>query len=306
MDWDLARTFLAACRARTLADAGRRVGIDLSTVSRRLTALEGELGARLFTRGREGLSPTDAALELLPVAEEMEHAMARFSRAADALERSISGLVRVTCPPDVAEVIVVPAIERVRARHPSLRIDVEPSETILDLSRREADIALRTVPPLRGDLVMTKLARAPWVVCAAPSLAKKIAPLGDLSTVAWITFGDAMAHLPAARWLAAHARDVVPRMTSSSLSLQLAMVRAGGVVALAPRPSVAHFGLAEVPLKPALAAAARALPENDLLLVTHRALRDVPRVRVVWDALAQQTAALTPAVRKKRPQSSMR
>ena len=104
--WDDVRLFLALCRARTVGAAARALAVDASTVSRRLAALEEVLATTLFSRGREGIAPTVAAEGLLPVAEEMEAVMNRFARAADRLEREVSGLVRLTCPPDVAAVVV--------------------------------------------------------------------------------------------------------------------------------------------------------------------------------------------------------
>jgi DNA-binding transcriptional LysR family regulator len=94
--------------------------------------------------------------------------MARFASEAEGLERVVSGRVRIACPPDVAEVIVAPLVPELLARHPSLRLEIDPGENVLDLTRREADLALRTVRPVRGDLVVTRLATVRWVPVAAP------------------------------------------------------------------------------------------------------------------------------------------
>jgi DNA-binding transcriptional LysR family regulator len=93
--WDDVRLFLALGRVRTLGRAAEALGVDASTVSRRLAALEEALSATLFDRGREGIAPTEAAERLMPVAEEIEGAMARFATEAEGLEREISGLVRI-------------------------------------------------------------------------------------------------------------------------------------------------------------------------------------------------------------------
>ena len=102
MNWDDVRLFLALCRSRTVGGAAKSLGVDASTVSRRLAALEEKLAATLFDRGRDGTAPTKAAEDLMPVAEEIEQGVARFAGAAERLEREASGLVRITCPPDVA------------------------------------------------------------------------------------------------------------------------------------------------------------------------------------------------------------
>src|SRR5882762_1621477 len=96
LDWDDVRLFLALCRARTVGDAAAALGVDGSTVSRRLVSLEAALAVPLFDRGRDGIAPTEAAEDLRPVAEQIEAAMARFTTAAEHLERDVAGLVRLT------------------------------------------------------------------------------------------------------------------------------------------------------------------------------------------------------------------
>jgi len=285
LQWDDVRLFLALCRSRTVGHAGRALGVDASTVSRRIAALEEALATALFERSRDGITPTEAAEQLLPVAEEIEQGVARFANQVDSLEREASGLVRVTCPPDVAEVVVVPLLEELLRTHPGLRVSLMPGESVLDLTRREADLALRTVRPQSGDLVMTRLTSARWVLAAAPALAKKLGPLRDFAAPPWLGWGEAFANMHVARWFAKHARGVEPVVRSDSLRLHLAAARAGVGVALVPEPSLQHFQLVPVKLSKALHAAADEWPVDELYLVTHRALRDVPRVRVVWDLL---------------------
>jgi DNA-binding transcriptional LysR family regulator len=290
--WDDVRLFLALCRSSTVGIAARALGVDASTVSRRLVLLEEAVKATLFDRGRDGVTPTKAAEDLMPVAEEVEAVIRRFTTAAEGLEREALGLVRLTCPPDVAEVIVAPLLREVRARHPGLRFHVDPGEAVLDLTRREADLALRTIRPTSGDLIVTRVATIRWVVAATPALARELGPLKRWADAPWIGFGERLAQLGPMRWHAKHVGgDHVIR--SDSLAVQLASVVAGLGVALVPAPSVAHYGLVAIELAPRLRADASAWPVNDLFLVTHRALRDVPRVRVVWDALIARFTILT-------------
>jgi DNA-binding transcriptional LysR family regulator len=288
--WDDVRLFLALCRSSTVGAAATSLGVDASTVSRRLVALEATLGASLFDRGRDGVAATKAAEDLLLVAEEMELVMQRFTSAAEGLEREVSGLVRITCPADVAEVLLTPIFHELFARHPGLRIEVEPGEAVLDLARREADIALRVVHPTSGDLIVTRLTTARWVAVAKPALARSLGTVRSFSDVAWIGWGDRFAHVPAARWLQKHVTNKAPIVRSDSLRVQLATVAAGVGVALVPEPSVAWFGLVPIKLAASLRAAAGEWPVDELFLVTHRALRDVPRVRAVWDLIKERHA----------------
>ena len=290
MSWDDVRLFLALSRARTLGGAGKSLAVDASTVSRRLVGLEEALGTRLFDRGRDGVVLTKAAEDLLPVAEEIEHGFDRFAQAAGGLEREVAGVVRVACPPDLAEVVLAPLAPALLSAHPRLALVVDPGEGVVDLTRREADLALRTVRPERGDLIVTRVLSAPWVLAGAPPLIKKLGPLRAWQDAPWVGWGERLAHVPAARWLATNVKGQEPRVRSDSLMVQLAVLRGGGGVALVPAPSMEHYGLMPVKLAPKLRAQAATWPLDELYLVTHRALRNVPRVRVVWDLLLARLA----------------
>lgn len=291
LSWDDVRLFLALCRAKTLGDAARDLGVDASTVSRRLVTLEEALAASLFDRGRDGIAATEAAEELMPVAEQIEAMMNQFSNAAEALEREASGLVRITCPPDLAQVVIAPLLGGLLRQHPALRIALDPGEPLVDLTRREADLALRTVRPERGDLVMTKLRSFRWSLAAAPALARSLGTLRSFSEVPWVGWGQRYLHIPPSRWLQTHVEGVEPVVRSDSLTVQFAAVAAGVGVALVPEPSFEAFGLVPVKLAANLRAAASEWPADDLFLVTHRALRQVPRVRVVWELLVAHLSA---------------
>jgi DNA-binding transcriptional LysR family regulator len=288
LQWDDVRLFLALCRARTVGAAARSLSVDASTVSRRLITLERALGATLFERGRDGSTPTKAAEDLLPVAEEMEQVMARFANTADNLEREVSGLVRVTCPPDVAEVVIAPLLAELLGRHPALRVEINPGESVLDLTRREADLALRTTRPARGDLVVTRLASIRWLPAASPKLARELGALRAWGDAPWIGWGERLASIGPARFLAARLAQQEPVVRSDSLMLQLKLVTAGVGVALVPEPSIEHYGLVPLKLAAPLREAARQWPADTLYLVSHRALRDVPRVRALWDLLLER------------------
>src|SRR5262249_29064607 len=258
--WDEVRLFLALCRGRTVGHAAEALGVDASTVSRRLAALEKGLDLTLFDRGRQGAIPTEAAEELLPVAEEMEDALRRFASAAEGLEREGAGLVRITCPADGAGGVLAPKLAGLFTPHPALRISIDPSEAVLDLTRHEADLALRTVRPTRGDLVVTGLIAVPWVLVASPKMALQLGTLQVWKDAPWIGWGERLSGSGPARWLSEHAPGLEPRVRSDSLRVQLAVVAAGGGVALVPEPSVEHYGFVPIRLGAALRDAAARWP----------------------------------------------
>lgn len=288
MAWDDVRLFLALYRARTVGEAARTLGVDTSTVSRRLVSLERTLVSTLFERGRDGARATQAAEDLLPSAELVEHSIQQFARAADGLERAVEGLVRITCPPDVSQVVLLPVMQDIFQEHPNLQIELEPGESVRDLTRREADIALRIVRPGRGDLVFKKVFDVIWQVAGAPELVERIGPIKAWDTVPWLGFGEQLEQIPAAQWRAQRAGKVAPRLRSDSFATQLQAAAAGIGVGIFPALTAEHYGLEPVQVSDKLKDDLQTLPNDDLYLVTHRALRSVPRIQVVWDRLVAE------------------
>jgi DNA-binding transcriptional LysR family regulator len=290
LNWEDIRLFLALCRAPTLGEAAARLRVDASTASRRLVQLEETLAVTLFDRGRNGITATKAAEDLLPLAEEIDAMMNRFANAADGLEREVSGVVRITCSPDVAAVMVAPILPQVFERYPKLRVVLEPGESVLDLTRREADLALRTVRPTRGDLIVKKLATVSWQLVGTPLYVRELGTLRAFSDARWVSWGERLAGIAPARWVKARLQGAAPALCSDSLSAQLAAISAGAGIGLVPSPSAAYYGLVPVKLSAALRESVTEWLSDDLFLVTHRALREVPRVRAMWDFLEERAA----------------
>lgn len=292
-DWSDMRVFLALYRARTMAEAAEALGVNASTMTRRLAALEETFDVQLFDRGRHGVTPLDVAHALVPAAESAEAAAMAFANAGAALETGVVGEVRVACPPDAADVLVLPALARLRAEHPQLEVVLLPGEATLDVQRREADVALRVVPARQPDLVARRLMRVRWVAASAPARAAQIHDASPQSEQEWPWIGWAgrNAAPPVEAWMQRFAGRS-PVLRCDRLTTQIAAAARGIGVALVPHPSVAHYGLQVLEVS---ARAASSLPEADLFVVTHRALRRVPRVRAVWDALVAEVEARYPA-----------
>ena len=135
---------------------------------------------------------------------------------------------------------------------------------------------------------MTRLTTARWVLVASPKLARSLGVIRSFDNLPWISWGERLGGIGAARWLAKHGRHTEPVVRSDSLAVQLAAVAAGVGVALMPEPSVRHYGLVQPKVARVLHEAASEWPQDELYLVTHRALQTVPRVRVVWDLLLER------------------
>lgn len=283
LDWDQVRIFLAVARAGQLAGAGARLGLDVSTVSRRLDRLEAELGVHLFDRTKDGTAITAVAEALLPAAEEMERALAQFVTAKDAVETIAEGPVRLTVPPGVADAFVSPLLVRFHAMYPRVVVELDASIGYADLTRREADLALRTTRPQSGDLVAVKVVTTRSIPMTSPEYAAELGRLRKWSDARWIGWGADLAHLPGARWLAQNVPD--PVMRTNHFPSQVAAACAGLGVILTSAPFLQVRRLAPVRLARALEPALEKVPPEELWLVGHRVLRSVPRVAALWEFL---------------------
>ncbi|RQZ59654.1 LysR family transcriptional regulator [Burkholderia sp. Bp9004] len=162
MNWDDARVFLAVHRAGTLREAAVVLDVDQATVGRRLTALEKALGAKLFLKTSSGYVVTQIGEDSLQAAEEMEQAACKFERRVHGSDDRLEGEVRVTTTDSLAMDFVVPAIRALRRKCPAIHVILTTSVQVLNLTRRDADLAIRTVMPENPDLVRRKLAE--WEV----------------------------------------------------------------------------------------------------------------------------------------------
>jgi DNA-binding transcriptional LysR family regulator len=286
--WDDVRVFLAVHRHRTLAAAGARLGLDTSTVSRRLAALERQLGTRLFDRTRRGLASTRASERIAAAAEAMEAAYRRLSRDAADRETVAEGVVRVACVPGISSIFIAPALVRLRRSHPKLMLELDVAVQSRDLTRGDADLALRTVRSTGADLVTTKLVSARWVAATSRALAHALGRVARWGDAPWLTWDHDFASLQPARWISAHVPASAVVLRTSDFVAQLAAAKAGLGVVLAPEQYLARQGLEPVRFASALQASTGAWPVDDLFLVGHRQLRDVPRVAAVWSFLMHE------------------
>ena len=161
MNWDDARVFLAVCRELTLRGAARVLGVDQATVGRRITSLEKSLSATLFLRTSEGYVLTAVGEAALQAVEKMEHSALQLQRQIQGLDDRLTGTVRVITTDSLAIDFLIPAIARLHALHPDVRVQLDASTQILSLAKREADIAVRNTRPENPDLIARRIARWP-------------------------------------------------------------------------------------------------------------------------------------------------
>jgi DNA-binding transcriptional LysR family regulator len=173
MDWDNARIFLAIYRAGTLRGAAAQLDIDQATVGRRLAAMEKALNARLFLRTPSGYIATPAGDLAVSAAEQMESAADRLQREMQGIDNRLSGTIRVATSDTMAAHFVIEAMQRLHLRHPDIRIVLSASTQLSSLTRREADIAIRTVRPTSPELISRHLTRRTLGLYASHSYLEK-------------------------------------------------------------------------------------------------------------------------------------
>jgi DNA-binding transcriptional LysR family regulator len=289
LDWGDLRFFLELARSGSLSAAARRLGVDRNTVARRVGSLEATLGLPLFDRGPQGWTRTAAGDELAGLAGRVEEDVLAVARHADARDVAVAGTVRLTTAMHLAAWLLVPALPALRARHPGVLLEIAADQRTFDLTRREADLALRMGRPRDAGLVMRKLSGMAYGFYATRAYLDGRRPEVDLGADRFLGFDDSLASVPQERWLSrlAPARQVVFR-SNSTASLVVA-ARSGLGVALLPRyiadaePGLVRLGGPE-PV------------EHELWLLVHGDLRRSPRVRAVIEWIDELVERARPAL----------
>lgn len=292
--WDDIRVLLAVLREGSFSGAAAVLAVEQSTVSRRIAALEAALGAVLFDRTPTGPRATELALRLRPAAEQMERELSSLIDLSASMTEQIEGRVRLAVTSSFAVQIMIPyVLPALRTQYPALQVDLIVDERAADLIQREADLALRFFRPTEGDLVAKRIAQLPTVALAHRSYAEGRPRRAE--AFAWISMELVHAQPGGApvntsfdsAYLAAHAPGVAPCMITTSHLVQIEAVRAGLGAALLVRalrqlyPELIEL---ELGLPPG--------PTVELWLVAPRTLSVVPRVRAVWEFLAQRLPVL--------------
>jgi len=204
MNWDDLRYFLAVHRRGSYKAAARALRVAATTVGRRIAALESGLRVTLFVRTPDGLKTTSAGLALLPRAEAIEAEAQASERELQASQVALAGPLRVTGGDALINHVVVPSLGDLFSTHPELVLELRTETAIVDLSRREADVALRLVRPKEPALIARHLGELPFALFASEAyLQRRGTPrtLAALVTHDFIGYDAALDHLSQVKWL---------------------------------------------------------------------------------------------------------
>ena len=284
-DWNRARAFLVTAEEGSLSAAARALAMTQPTLSRQVDALEQELGLVLFERAGRGLILTPSGLELLEHVRGMGEAATRVSFSASGQPQSIKGPICITASEAYAAFLLPPIINKLRAAHPGIVVEIIASNAPTDLRRREADIAIRNVTSTQSDLIVKKVRDDAAHMYASESYLAHLGnpqTLEDLTQADFVGFANTDVLIKGLNSLGVNVtRQNFPIICDNHL-VQWEFVKSGAGIGLITEA----VGKAEPLVR-------RVLPHMDpivipMWLVVHRELNTSKRVRTVFDFLAAE------------------
>ena len=273
LDWTDLQVFVGVCEAGSVSRAAARLGVNHSTVLRRVSALEAALGTPLFGRDTGSYAPTAAGRELLSGLAGVADRIADSPRRIEGHDAEIEGEVRLTTTDTLVHGLLLPMIEAFCSRHPGVRVRIVVHNHFLSLTRREADVAIRGSNRPPENLVGRRVGDIQTAPYASKAYLQRVGRRRPLAELDWIAPDDSLAHLEQSKWLKRQVGADRVVMTVDSL---VGMVQAvehgiGAAMLLCPLAD-ARAGLVRL-------AEPDAALNTQLWILTHPDLRQVARIR---------------------------
>ena len=286
--WDAYRIFLAVAETQSLSAAGRRLHLSHATVGRHITALETQLGTKLFVREQTGYALTGAGERLRAEVEPMALAAERALHAANSADGEAQGLVRVAMPHSLASYWFMPYLGELAERHPGIEIELVNEISQVSVKRRDADVVIRPYGPGRENVVGRKIGRigvgfyASRAYAEAHGLPSRREEWKDHRIV---SFGGIAAEVELAKWLAHVTQDATIALRCIADADLVQAVRAGiGISTLVCITGEHYDDLVRI-------APHKLANGTDMWLLAHPDLRDTAPVRAVLDFIAEKAKA---------------
>lgn len=282
--WGDLEVFLAIARTGSLAAASATIGVNPSTVQRRIGRLEALLEVRLFDRSPRGYALTTTGAELLTHAIAMEDAQLAIERCVRGGPEALAGRVRVETVDDLAVYVVAPILAEFRARHPEVHVDLRVRADFADLGRGEADVAVRMgarprephIVPRHGGVVAVALYASERYLARHP----RPTSLEDLATHDIVCGDEGMANVPMEQLMATHADASRVVFRSRTMLARVVAIREGLGVGFAPCfMGETEAGLVRLDVEPAP-------PGGDVWILVHVDTKRVPRIRALVEFLS--------------------
>lgn len=283
-DWSLIQAFLTVAEEGSLSGAARALRASQPTLGRQIKALEHQLGAELFERRARGLELTETGAALVTPARAMRDAMGQIALTAAGQSAQIEGTVRITASVMTSLYHLPEIIAKIRLEEPAIAVELVPSDDSRNLLYREADIAVRMYRPTQLDLVTQHIGDIPLVVCAAKSyLARKgaLSSPADLAGHDFVGYDTNTAIIEGFAELGIKVTRDFFKVRCDDHSTYWNLVRAGCGIGFA-QGQIATIDPEIVQIDPGVV-----IPPLPIWLTAHEAMRHTPRVRRVWDLLAE-------------------
>ena len=285
MNWDDLHCFLAVARQGQLRKAGQVLGLDATTIGRKLRRLEADVGQTLFEHRRTGHALTAAGTALLAHAEAMEHAAAAIAQEPSQASAGLSGLLRVSVSEGFGTWFIAPRLAAFTRQHPDLTIELAASSGFLNPSRKEADVAILLARPRQGPLTTRKLTDYHLGLYATPEFLAEAGPVTSaraLHKLPLVSYIPDFIYAPELKYLDEISAGLKSLLRSSSINAQHQLAAAGAGVAVLP----CFMGDGDARLL-------RVLPQVDIRrtfwLASHQDAVTTPRVRAFIDWLVAET-----------------
>lgn len=279
LDWSDFQYVLAVAEQRSLAGAARSLSVNHSTVLRRVTDFEKQLGVRLFERLPTGYVLTTAGEELAAAARDVQERVFSIERNVVGRDLRLTGSVRVTTTDTLSAALVPEALAAFALQHPQVQLELSTTTLHLNLTKRDADVAVRPTRKPPDNLVGRRIAAVAHALYAAPSYVKRVPARRPLRDHVWLSPDASLAGTTIARWMR-------KELTGASIA-----VRADTLTALC-RAAVMGLGVVALPCflgdrTPGLRRIRGLIAdmETDLWVLTHEDLRSTARIRALMDAL---------------------
>lgn len=200
-EWDDLRVFLAVYRGRSVRAASKLMGVSHSTISRRLQAMESQLDLKLFIRHNEGFILTEMGEAMVERAERVESEILSMEREVFGRDALLSGPIRITMLPHIAQHLIIPHIVKFTALYPDINIEIDVNSNIVDLDRRNADIAIRFQAEPEEHLIGRKLPEFGLAVYASHDYEAAHTFTGKNPSARWLSWEKSNNHGLLTRWI---------------------------------------------------------------------------------------------------------
>ena len=288
MNWDHLQYFLAVAKDGRLVVAARSLGVNHTTVSRRIQALERELGVQLFTRNKIGFELTEAGLQLQDIAHQVESQINSINKNISSENTEVTGTVRIGATEGFGTYVIGPILFNLGKMYPRLSIDLLSLPRIVNLSRREADIAITLQRPTRGPYLVTKLRDYKLKLYASPEYLKlnpEILTRSDLDKQTFISYVDDLLFSKELSYLDEICKPKQISFRSTSIMSQLQAARSGIGVAILPSFMVSG----ECNLQEILSNEIEVI--RSFWMSMPNEFKKIERMNLVWDCLKKEAAA---------------